>query len=483
MNFHERLSKDVVLVAIIVAIALVVRIVSFSYLYVVAESNSAASPYPVVAGDSTHYVTFATSLLERGTYEESPGVPHRGWPVGYPLLLAAAKLLTGSMIPLILLQLVLTCVAIALMYRMALALVPRTFALLPPFVYALDPMVAFVDSTLLTDGLFSALMVCMIYLLFFARRPRPLTRYALSGAILGMAILLRPIAQFLILVIPVVVVFHAWYNRALSASHGWRVATFVVLCAVFVTPWMMRNQLVFGSFEVSNLGGYNLLTNHVRGFLAWRAFSESDTPVPAILAMRRADNPIYTEVTERIESDLSLRTPDGEDRLSYMGGLALSYIFADPVRYAYFHSVNTTPFFLSSSIASYGQIVRQLGKNEGFFAPVMVALVETWQQMRDPESVGALFVAVRSVALVVLEIGAWALATLLALWGLYTRRREFPVLLCALLVAYFAALTGPMSNSRYRIPAEPYLLILTAVGLHVLARRGQAPPRHEVERI
>ena len=185
------------------------------------------------------------------------------------------------------------------------------------------------------------------------------------------------------------------------------------------------------------------------------------------------NDPVFVAVDKKIAADLKTLTPTGGDPENYEGTLAISYIMHDPIRYTYFHLVNTIPFFLSSSGATYVQYIHQQRDNKDFYAPVMASLVEAWTLIRHPENPASLFRAVWSVLPIVLEVLAWLLACTLALLGLYFRRKEGVILLCAVLVAYFAALTGPMSMSRYRIPAEPYLLLLSTVGAYVLVQNAK----------
>ncbi|MEK7106932.1 MAG: hypothetical protein AAB899_01980, partial [Patescibacteria group bacterium] len=251
------------------------------------------------------------------------------------------------------------------------------------------------------------------------------------------------------------------------------IVVFIMGCAIILLPWMIRNQYTFGSFEISVLGPHNLLYNDARGFLAWRALANTPAPLPAILVMRHVGDPVFAEVDKEIAAGLAGITPPGGNPANYEGKLAISYIMRDPVRYAYFHAVNTLPFFLSSSVASYGQIVRQLRDNEGFFAPVTLSILDSLGKIRHPENASSFIGAVRTLAPIALEMFWWLIVALLALAALVLRRRDFAILLFFILVAYFAALTGPMSNSRYRIPAEPYLLILAVTGAHMLISRLQ----------
>ncbi len=478
MRLFERMPADYAAIGLIAAVVFGARLLSFGYLSSLAHANPTASPYPIVAGDSTYYARWADTLLAFHAYEDPPGKPLHAAPPGYPALLAATKAATGSMTPIIIVQIILAAYASVLIYRMARTLVPGAFALVPALAYGIDPMAVFADSALMTDGLFSALMVCTVYLAFFlpaqAGKSRlcGAMRWGLVGILLGIATMLRPIAEFLILVFPAMYLIRERMRGVNEdESRVKAIGACVLAFILVVVPWMIRNEKIFGAFEISPLGGHNLLTNNVRGFLAWRALADTPDPMPAILVMRHVNDPVFAAVSEKMNRDLAGITPPGKDPANYEGPLAMSYIVHDPIRYAYFHAVNTAPFFLSSSIASYGQIVRQLRDNEGFFAPVSLSLLDAWGRIRHPESAGSFISAARALLPIASEMFWWFVVTLLALAAVVLRRREFAIVLCAVLVVYFAALTGPMSNSRYRIPAEPYLLILAIAGTHALMER------------
>ena len=519
MKFFKNMSRDCALIMIVIAIALLLRIASFAYLSSLAAANPSAYPYPVIAGDSIHYSNWANTLLTRHIYqEEMQTTPKRGAPPGYSALLAFIKAMTGSMTPIVLLQTFFTCISLALIYKMARTLLPPYFAIVPAFLFAIDPMVVLSDTVIMTDSIFCSLIVCIIYLIFFYvpstrettkdplrtrgamifARIRNLARASMTGMkkwffiglLLGIATMIRPIGEFFVIVLPAFYLFRTWMDgrhtqgpRVTLRSAAALFSLFIVGFGLIVVPWMIRNEIDFGSFEISNIGTHNLLDNDVRGFLAWRALAQEGTPMPVILVMRHVNDPIFTVINQKIATDLAQMTPPGGDVLNYEGRLSMRYILSDPIGYAYFHIANTIPFFLSSSIASYGQIVRQLRDNAAFFDPVMLSVVKGLGQLRHPSSVRTFFAALGSVAPIGLEVCGWFVATVFALIALVLRRKESTVLLCAILVLYFAGLTGPMSDSRYRIPAEPYFFMLAVVGVYFVInriRRGRTPTQEPV---
>src|SRR3989338_9680217 len=104
MKLFERVPPDSAVIAILVAVTICVRLISFAYLSSLASANPEASPYPLVAGDSSYYANWADALLTRHAYEDKDGVPLRVQPPGYPALLAGIKAVTGSVAPGVVLQ-------------------------------------------------------------------------------------------------------------------------------------------------------------------------------------------------------------------------------------------------------------------------------------------------------------------------------------------------------------------------------------------
>ena len=66
-----------------------------------------------------------------------------------------------------------------------------------------------------------------------------------------------------------------------------------------------------------------------------------------------------------------------------------------------------------------------------------------------------------------------ALAGAAQLWGAVSllRTRPWIALACLALIAYVLAVTGPVTGPKYRLPAEPALIVFAAAGLADLARR------------
>lgn len=422
--------------------------------------------YPVLEQDSSMYATLADNLLVHHSFSASPDLtPFRKWAIGYPLFLAVTKSISGGFWLAVLLQILLSAFAAVLLYKMARSLLSPSLALVPTLLFALNPYVLFLNSTILSDGLFTSLIICIVYLLFFSTYEKKIHIIGI-GALLGIATLVRPIAQFLVIVLPILYIWH----KHLSFKHAWRIAAvFIAGFGIIVIPWVTRNALTFGTPEVAHISSFDLLFYDAQSFLLFKEL-RAVRPQPILLA----SSPLYTpeakaasqRVSDRIEHDLARLTPAGGDPENYYGKLALEYILENPFQYGYFHIVNTLPFFLQGDIRGYAIQARSIAAQNGTYtAPV--SLFEAWHSLIGRTStLGIRLQSFGTLFAPGFELGFNVLVVLLSLASiLLVRNRLLSVL--AILVAYFALLTGPVGidTPRLHVPAEPFLFLLASVGI------------------
>ncbi|MBI5644471.1 glycosyltransferase family 39 protein [Candidatus Kaiserbacteria bacterium] len=469
MNIRSFVTARPYLVAVL-AIVLLAHIGSYGYVAHLASNNREAAQYPLLKGDSETYATLANSLLMRHTFERNQGEPERHWAPGYSFFLAiVGKIAMGnqhaSFVLVVLIQIALALVAVALIYAMTRRFLNSVWSALPALLFGVDPNVVLANTTILSDGLFASLLVIVIYVALFYETRRSFLRWGMVGLTLGLLTLIRPIAQFLVPMIAFAIIAAEFKHfRFNFKQYALPVAMYVVVAIFVLAPWLYWYHHKFGSYEIAHVGASNLLYYNARDFLAWKEM-DTDRSVPAILASRYREDPAYKKVSSEIWIELNEMTPKGEDIQNYEGKLAAQLIMQDPLRYAYFHAVNTVPYFLGSSVAAYEQVVVQVRDNKGYFAPTALVLIDALKQLGAGDWREATR-AIKVVAPLGLEMGFWTLMVFFALVATWRGRRDYRVVLFALLIAYFAALTGPVSIARYRIPSEPYLLILAALGAH-----------------
>jgi len=101
-----------------------------------------------------------------------------------------------------------------------------------------------------SEPVFTLVLAGFTLSLLRALRHPSVWRYALCGALLGLAVMARPVMQFYPLVILPILV---WATERHWTTVLSRFAVFVVAFAIVLSPWVVRNYLVFDAFIPGSL--------------------------------------------------------------------------------------------------------------------------------------------------------------------------------------------------------------------------------------
>lgn len=452
----------------------VVHVASFLFFSNLSAANPQAQPYPIVSGDSFYYAHVASMILTYGVHADAlPNLKltNANLP-GYPFLLAATKMLTGSFTPLVFVQFALLLLAVILIFTIGRRVMPWQLALVPALCFALEPMVVYTTSSLLTDSLFSSLLVVTVYIGFMQERIAGWRRAVALGLLLGLLAMIRPTGVVLIPLVGAFYGVHVWLMASHQRMRSAATALLVLLACVatLTVPWVIRNQVQLGRAELFHAGVRAFIDYNVRYFLAWRELGK-EGPVSVYYPARHLADPVFEVVDTDIRQSLTAMTPAGQDSEPYVGQLVRRYISEDPIRYTYFHTAHLPAFFLGSDIGLYRQAIDQYSGRSGGGRSTMYETLEAIKNIRHPET--ALPALARS-APIVLEVVWWALVCALALVGLYAERKRLEVWLYASMSLYFGLAAGAVTVARYRISAEPFLLLLAAYGAYAIGSRAYA---------
>lgn len=245
--------------------------------------------------DTDGYLFLANEILHGHFSDPGYSMP------GYAGLFAALKPLPGGQTDamVILQHLVGVGVVVALVY-----LGRRWFSLavgaMAGLLAALTPVMLGLEHTLEPDFLLSVVMLAGVALLVeggIGEQPR--TRLlAAGGAVLGVACYLKPVAQVVVLTVPVLL---------LARGVGWRAAlrgtvVAVVALLIIIAPWLARNAIGYGQYTLSNQVGQTLFK---------RVFEVDGRPLPDT-PEGRALLPVQRQM-QRLEPDADLNNYVGRD--------------------------------------------------------------------------------------------------------------------------------------------------------------------------
>lgn len=215
--------------------------------------------------DSHEYLAISKSIYTKGKYSvinpkfedfnnflgENPTRMRQ--PV-YPLFLASTYCLSGGSTFLVLaVQLLLNLITFILILKTAQLILRQKLYWYSKFIIALYFPFWILSSYLLVETIFSFFLISAIY--FFSKGivQGKTKLFLISGIVLGIAFLTKPLAIFVLFTLIIPLLFN--YNRS-NAFKTW-----LLICIAFtvvISPWFIRNAVSLGDFTpFSSSGGYN----------------------------------------------------------------------------------------------------------------------------------------------------------------------------------------------------------------------------------
>jgi hypothetical protein len=132
-------------------------------------------------------------------------------------------------------------------------------ALVTAFLYCFYMPEMFISATYAaaSENVFTLLLICYFLALIRGIQTKSLSSAFLAGALLGLACLSKPVVLFL------PVVYAGWMILAHRDKAVSSIASFLVAFFICLSPWVIRNQIVFHKpIFTTTLGGYNLLRHN-----------------------------------------------------------------------------------------------------------------------------------------------------------------------------------------------------------------------------
>lgn len=221
-------------------------------------------------GDSPGYMLLAKNLIEHGTLSFSGAEPYDPTnlrtPI-YPLFLALIYFIFRSFVPAIFFGALISAFIAPLIYLIAREIFNKRTAVIAGILAAIEPMGLFLGVSILTEGVFTSILLLSIYFFIKYLKVGQLTYLYSSGALLALASLTRPIMfYFWPLAIPFII-----YK---AKNFKWHTALkntviFVSIFFAVLSPWLIRNKIVIGSWQITGLQGYIFYIDHYGAVLRY----------------------------------------------------------------------------------------------------------------------------------------------------------------------------------------------------------------------
>ena len=441
MNSQRSPILFVVLLALIVRGAVALLALSCNE-----DSSVFFEPY------SPQYLKPAVSLLrwEGFTVEGRPEI--RRTP-GYPLLLIPGLALNNVPLVTIVLQLLLSCLTVYLVYRIGLLLFGRiNVAAGCALLYAVEPLSVVFSPLIMPETSLTCALSAFLFFLVRYLHGGSMGHVIASGGAAAVSAYINPITLYLPFVMALGGVIHALRKRK-----GTLVAPALVLLAVYVAlvgPWVIRNRVEarfcgFSTIFADSM--YYAVGGSVKAAKEGKPIEE----VQRDLAMHLA---VYAE-----------SHPKPGEQQAFMIGEGVKKAIRHPLTYAYIHVKGMVRTLAGLAAHGYVRLLCLLPESDDLRAHVLAGD----GLMRIAVSRAAdLSFAVMTVTAV---LGIFAVMYYaLALVGLLTKRVLGSADTTALLMAaaYLLILTGGFHGySRYRHAIMPIVSILAGYGFSLVLER------------
>jgi 4-amino-4-deoxy-L-arabinose transferase-like glycosyltransferase len=218
-----------------------------------------------IAFSDAHYFYFneAVNLVNGHGFSIAPSEPY--YPNAYhtplyPLFLALLLLLKMPLVGIVLIQSVFAALTVTLFYLIARQISnSENIAIVTGALAAVEPMSIYWGGLLMSDVIFAFFLTLSFYLLLKGN-------LVLMSLSLGLSAMVRPIALLFIPVFVAFVLFQS-FSKQKDWSSALRNALLVaILASVVVSPWFVRNKVVFDTWSMTSAGWYDLYVSPIAAY-------------------------------------------------------------------------------------------------------------------------------------------------------------------------------------------------------------------------
>ncbi len=433
----------------ILLLALVLRLILFLYIQIY-------NPDAMWAPDTiASYQKVAMNLLQNHNFSSSdsePFEPDVRITPGYPLMMAMVYFIFGIRPAFVVIpQIILSVIMVFIVYKLGVVLYNQRAGLLSAFLLAIEPTSVYYSNVLLTETLFSFLLICFIFLSIktYVRCEKiNLNKVLLASFILALATFTRPISYYL--TIPISIVFLIYFVKNLDLRKSIILfVSFILVQIIIIGGWQLRNYVKTGCNEVATTGIETLFLCGAADVIALEngiSYEEGRKQLTDALYENIGPNSSVAEkysTEKRMALEIIKGSPLVYAKLKIKGILIM---FADP---------GTTSIMIALGLReSDSGILSKVGFNHLFFEYIF-----SHKLLLIFNFVGIIYLFIVYIAFV---IGVLKTSNRLAF---------ISILLMLGLILYFMLVAHAESYSRYRSPIMPYISLIAGFGLSVIIAR------------
>ena len=412
------------------------------------------------AADTSVYLNPAKELLLTGRYT-SFGLPEIVRPPGYSLLLIPGILLGHVEWITIILQIVLSCLTVYIVFKTAQCLfngpMPATIAAV---FYAVEPLSILYATKLLTETLFTCLTTVSLYYLVISIKRPSLKPLLVAACALSASVYVRAIGYYLP---PLTAcLLFLWISSKKRERKPWflRVVVFLAVSMGLVGLWQVRNSVRAGYSGFSAISSVNLY------FYAGAALLAAQEDVPYYEMQNRMG---YRNSEIYFQNHPKQRLWSAAERYRYMRKEGIRILSNHIGAYAAIHLKGMLRTLLDPGAVDYLKVFGLYPESSGLLGTIvdrgLLRTIVRLSKERPRIFWSNLFMA--------LLMGVYYLLGGIALSSRFSR--SISTSLWFATGVYFVTLSGgPQALNRFRHPVMPILSLFAGYGLSLVLKKVHA---------
>ncbi len=396
----------------------------------------------ILVSDSIGYYSLANDFINNNfSFQSFDGLRT---PV-YPIFVGFLLLICNQVWFVLIVQICISLISIVLIYKLCRIYFNATISFLAALLLTIDIHHSLYTVSLLTDSLFSTLLLYVVYLFVkFLKYNSKIDLY-LVAFLLGVVILTRPIALYMPLMFVFFIVFSPKNDFKAKIKQS---ISFLAICFLVVLPWLVHIKTTQGYFKLTYISGPGIIYEILPFTEAYKTGKNLDSIRNSFIDIAKYRGCDFTKNGNNFKN------------AEIIGNIASEYIKANPVSYAQRHILGVINMYCGVAIHQIALVLRfeNISKKINNFGAKNIIS----QAINFFESKTSLEIFVTFFIIIILFVNYFF--SLIGLFCLVRQRQIFGFLILALII-YFSALTGVIGMARYRLQFMPYINLLAAFGI------------------
>lgn len=407
----------------------------------------------IMINDSVEYYNLGINLIKYKSFTLTPeiGLLESLRTPAYPFFISLLLLLSSNILIIPISQIILSGFIIVLFYRIAGFVMPAKYSLICCLFLVFSPAMWFMSVQVMGEVFYILFLLLSVYSLFLYFRSYRKQHILLFLFLIAFSTLIKPSSYYLFILGSVIFVFYSLIKFKDIKLFLIIISCIIFSYSLFILPWSYRNYNEFGKYTLSSVQNYNFYYYNARLLRASIGGVDKGEVNKAMQDQAKKDMREQYEL-RNLSYEEYRRTLWASD---YLYNNSFPYIKDNILEYSYIHLLGLIPFFTDSA---WREVLDTMNIRLGQPAHLTMLLSQgdlgaIWQNVTQNMLYFFVFILGKFY---------YFFLTIFATLSIFkvSKKDLKYILTFFIFVGYFALISGPVSNARYRYPVEGFVVTL-----------------------